>query len=68
MAALAASAHRRRRDLAADVGTKTGILFPRAGRHTEQADATGDDTDSAPEAPDYVGSDALQVSAEPVDG
>ena len=28
VAALAASAHRRRSDLAADVGTKTAILFP----------------------------------------
>src|SRR3712207_4981173 len=50
VAALGASAHRRRSDLAADVGTKTAILFPRAGRDTEQTYPTGDDTDSAPEA------------------
>ena len=36
VAALAASAHRRRRDLASDVGTKAGMLFPRAGRGPEQ--------------------------------
>ena len=49
VAALAASAHRRRSDLAADVGTKAAILFPRAGRGPEQTDPTGDDTDPAPE-------------------
>ena len=48
VAALAASAHRRRSHLAADVGTKTAILFPRAGRHTEQTGPTGDDNDFPP--------------------
>ena len=69
VAALAASAHRRRRDLATDVGTAAAMLFPRAGRGPEQTDPAGDDTDPAPRgAPDYVGGDALQVTAEPVGG
>jgi hypothetical protein len=36
LAAQAASAHRRRGDLAADLGTNTTSLFPRAGRDCQQ--------------------------------
>ena len=68
VAALAASAHRRRSDLAADVGTKTAILFPRAGHDLEQTTLTSDDSHPAAEAPDCAGSDALEESVEPAAG
>lgn len=68
LAALAASAHRPRNDLAADVGTKIASLFPRGGRDPEQAGLIGDDTDPAPEDPFYAGSDALQVVPSPPPG
>ena len=62
-AAVAALAHRRRSELAADIGTKPAMLFPRAtGRDPEQADLTRDAAD--PGAKDHAGSEALQESAE----
>jgi hypothetical protein len=42
-AAIDASTHRRRSDLAADIGTKPGVLFPRAGRDRHTASATDND-------------------------
>ena len=69
VAALAASAHRRRSDLAGDVGTKTAILFPRPGRDPERTTTlTSDDGHPAAEAPDCAGSDALEESVEAAAG
>ena len=68
LAALAASAHRRRSDLAADVRTKVTSLFPRADRDSGGTSRTDDDPDPAPAAPAYAGRDALQASAEPAAG
>jgi hypothetical protein len=42
-AAIDASTHRRRSDLAADIGTKQGVLFPRAGRGRNIANVSDDD-------------------------
>ena len=42
-AAVDASVHRRRNDLAADVGTKVNLLFPRPGRDTSTASTDDDD-------------------------
>ena len=64
-AALAASAHRRRSDLAGDVGTKVTSLFPRAGRDPGSTSPMDDDNDPAAAAtPTYAGRDALQASAD----
>jgi hypothetical protein len=63
LAALAASAHRRRSELAADVGTKATSLFPRAGR--ESTSRIDDDADPGPNVQAFAGSDALQEDAEP---
>ncbi len=68
LAALAASTHRRRSDLAADVGTKVIGLFPRAGRDPASTNPMDDDTDPAPPASGYAGRDALQAVAEPAAG
>jgi hypothetical protein len=68
LAALAASAHRRRSDLAADVCTKVTSLFPRAGRDSGSTSSTDDDSDPASAAPAVAGCDALQASAEPAAG
>ena len=42
-AAVDASTHRRRSDLAADIGTKPRVLFPRVGRDRNTASASDDD-------------------------
>ena len=68
IAALAASAHRRRSDLAADVGTKVTSLFPRASREPGGTSPTEVDPDPPPAAPTYAGRDAPQASAEPAAG
>ena len=69
LAALAASAHRRRSDLAADVGTKVTSLFPRAGRDAGLTSPMDGDSDPAPAAePTYAGRGALSASAEPAAG
>lgn len=51
-AAVVASDHRRRTDLAADVGTKTTALFPRASSRSDEPDRTttptGTSTQSGP--------------------
>ena len=69
LAALAASAHRRRSDLAADLGTKVTSLFPRAGRDPGSTSPMDDDSDpAAAAAPTYAGRDTLQASADPAAG
>ena len=68
LAALAASAHRRRSDLAADLGTKVTSLFPRACRDLGGTSPTDDDPDPTPAAPAYAGRDAPQASSEPAAG
>jgi hypothetical protein len=68
LAALAASAHRRRIDLAADLGTKVTSLFPRAGREPRSTIPTEDDPDPAAAAPAHAGCDVPPASAESVAG
>jgi hypothetical protein len=69
LAALAASAHRRRSDLAADVGTKVTSLFPRTGRDPSSTSPMDDESDpAAATTPAHADRDALSASAEPAAG
>jgi hypothetical protein len=63
IAAQAASAHRRRGDLAADIGTKPTILFPRAGRDPDRPGGIDDETATRAPSPSYAGDHVIAGSA-----